>query len=97
MNDTDLDALLLRPLPERDAAAFSVALMEAVARDAARPARILSWITIAILTLVIAGATIYAALAVSHIAPGTMTLMVPGVLLFLTLLLSGAALQSARA
>ncbi|HEX4292833.1 MAG TPA: hypothetical protein VHZ29_01730 [Rhizomicrobium sp.] len=95
MNDAALDALLLQPLPERDAAEFSVALMEAVARDAARPARILSWIMIAILTLVIAGATIYGALALSA-THGTMTLLVPGVLMFLTLLLSYTVMQSAR-
>jgi hypothetical protein len=96
MNDAELDAMLLKPLPERDAAAFSVTLMEAVARHQARPARILSWIMIAILTLLIAAAAVLGALAMAHASPGMQTFVLPSVLLFLTLLLSYAVLQSAR-
>jgi hypothetical protein len=95
MNDAELDALLAGPLPERDAGAFSVTLMEAVARHQARPARILSWIMIGILTLVIAAAAVLGAMAMGH-ASGMQTFVLPSVLLFLTLLLSYAVLQSAR-
>ena len=94
MNDAELDALLAAPLPERDAGAFSVTLMEAVARDQARPARILSWIMIAILTLVIAAA---ATLGAAHAAAfGSQPFVIPAALLFLTLVLSYAVLRSAR-
>jgi hypothetical protein len=54
MTEQELDALLSSPLPERDAAEFSVALMERVARHEARPARILSWIMVGVL-LVLSG------------------------------------------
>jgi hypothetical protein len=94
MNDTELDALLSTPLPERDASDFSVALMERIAQVQARPARILAWITIGILTLVIAAAAIYGAMAASHAALDP--LVIPSVLMFLTLLLSYAVMQSAR-
>jgi len=96
MNDAELDAMLAAPLPERDAAVFSVTLMEAVARHQARPARILSWIMIGILTLVIAAAAVLGAMAMAHAALGIQTFVLPSVLLFLTLILSYAVLQSAR-
>jgi hypothetical protein len=94
MNDTDLDALLSTPLPEQDAGAFTVLLMEKIAHDQARPARILSWITVGILTVIVAAATIYGAKAMGNAASFNFT--IPAVLTLLTLALSFAAMQSAR-
>jgi len=94
MNDTDLDALLSAPLPERDAGAFTVLLMEKIAHDQARPARILSWITVGILTLIVAAATIYGAQAMGHAA--SFSFAIPALLTLLTLALSYAVMQSAR-
>ncbi|HXC56416.1 MAG TPA: hypothetical protein VNU97_14055 [Rhizomicrobium sp.] len=96
MNDSELDTLLCQPLPERDAGEFSVALMEAVARHQARPARILSWLMVAVLFVVVAAASVFGALAASHGAFGPQSLVVPAALTLLTLLLSFAVLQSAR-
>ncbi len=96
MNDSDLDALLCAPLPERDAADFSVALMEAIARRQARPARILAWLTIGVLTCVIAAAMVYGVLAAGPAALGAQPFVLPAVLMFLALLLSYAVMQSAR-
>ena len=96
MNDSDLDILLSAPLPERDAADFSVALMEAIALRQARPARIAAWLTIAILTGVIAAAMLYGVLAAGHSALSAQPFVVPAVLMFLALLLSYAVMQSAR-
>jgi hypothetical protein len=94
MNDAELDALLAAPLPEHDAADFSVTLMEAVARHQARPARILSWLMAGVLTLVIAAAALFGA---AHAAAfGSQPFALPAVLLFLTLVLSYAVLRSAR-
>ncbi len=96
MNDTELDALLVAPLPERDAGEFSVTLMERIARRQARPARILSWLTVVILTLVTAAAAVYGAMVASHGALGLRTVVVPAMLMVLTLLLSYTVMQSAR-
>ena len=97
MNDTDLDALLSTPLPERDAGEFSVLLMEKIAHDNARAARILSWITVGILTVIVAAAGLYGAQAMSHatsFAAGPFA--IPSLLTLLTLVLSFAVMQSAR-
>jgi hypothetical protein len=96
MNDSDLDALLSTPLPERDAGEFSVTLMEAIARRQARPARILAWIMIGALTCVIAAAMVYGALHAGHATLTAQPFVVPAVLMFLALLLSWAVMQSAR-
>ena len=94
MNDTDLDALLSTPLPERDAGEFTVLLMEKIAHDQARPARILSWITVAILTVIVAAACVYGAQRMSHITDASFG--IPALLTLLTLALSFAVMQSAR-
>ncbi len=94
MNDTDLDALLSTPLPERDAGEFSVLLMEKIAHDQARPARILSWLTVGILTVIVAAACIYGAQMMSHAR--SFTFVIPSLLTLLTLALSFAVMQSAR-
>jgi hypothetical protein len=96
MNDSELDVLLGTPLPERDAGEFSVALMEAVARHQARPARILAWIMIGVLTCVIAAAMVYGALVAGHASLSAQPFAIPAVLVFLALLLSYAVMQSAR-
>jgi hypothetical protein len=95
VNDTELDTLLSAPLPELDAGAFSVLLMERIARDQARPARILSWLTAGVLAVVIAAACIFGALVSSRSPSGGM-LLIPVLLTVLTLVLSWAVLQSAR-
>ena len=96
MNDAELDALLSEPLPERDAGEFSVLLMERIARHQSRPARILSWITVGILTVVIAAATVYGAVAASHGAFVGQPLIVPVALTLLSLILSLVVVQAAR-
>ena len=94
MNDTELDTLLSTPLPERDAADFSVALMEHIAYDAARPARIASWIMVGVLFVIVTAACLFgASLAGSAIAD---PLLIPTILIGLTLLLSYAVFQSAK-
>jgi hypothetical protein len=95
VNDSELDALLSEPLPELDAGAFSVLLMERIARDQARPARILSWLTAGILAVVVAAACIFGAL-ISGRSPSGGILLIPVLLTVLTLVLSWAVLQSAR-
>ena len=96
MNDHDLDALLAEPLPERDAGAFSVALMERIAHDQARPARIAAWIMAGVLTVVVAAAVLllaqYSGRASANVSPAA----IPGALLLLSLLLSFAVLRSVR-
>jgi hypothetical protein len=94
MNDTDLDALLSAPLPERDAGEFTVLLMERIAHDQARPARILSWITVGLLTVMVAAACVLGARMMSHTT--SLTFTIPTLLTLLTLALSFAVLQSAR-
>ena len=93
MTDAELDALLGEPLPDHDAGAFSVALMEAIARDRARPARIASWIMVGLLAAVIAAAGVWGALAAPHFSNA---MAVPGALMLLTFLLSYSVLRSAR-
>ena len=92
MNDDDLDALLSTPLPERDAGAFTVELMERIAHQQARPARILSWITVAILTVIVAAACVIGAKMMTHAS----TIAIASLLTLLTLALSFAVMQSAR-
>ncbi|MBL6852489.1 MAG: hypothetical protein ISS15_13690 [Alphaproteobacteria bacterium] len=94
MNDTDLDALLSTPLPERDAGEFTVLLMEKIAHDQARPARILSWITVGLLTVIVAAACLYGAQMMNHAA--SFNFAIPSLLTLLTLALSVAVMQSAR-
>jgi len=98
MNDTELDALLATPLPERDAGEFSVLLMERIAQHEARPARILAWITSGVMLVVIAAACVFGASAIGHVELGddSTHLLVPAALLGLTLILSYAVLQSVR-
>jgi hypothetical protein len=96
MNDAELDALLCAPLPERDAGEFSVLLMERIARDRARPARILSWITVGMLFVVIAAASLFGASLIGRSALNGAVFVIPAVLSVLTLLLSYTVLQSAR-
>ncbi len=96
MNDHDLDALLNDPLPERDAADFSVALMEHIAHDAARPARIAAWIMAGVLTVIVAAAVLLLAQFAGE-APATLPpYAVPSALVLLTLLLSFAVMRSVR-
>jgi hypothetical protein len=96
MNDTELDALLSAPLPERDAGEFSVRLMERITRDRARPARILSWITVGMLFVAIAAASLFGASLIGRGAMGSAVFAIPAALSVLTLLLSYTVLQSAR-
>lgn len=94
MNDSELDALLNEPLPERDAGVFSVALMERIAHDAARPARIAAWAMAALLTVIVAAAV--AALGMVAGPGGMQTLTIPSILVLLTLTLSWTVLRSVR-
>ena len=94
MNDTDLDALLCTPLPDRDAGAFSVLLMERIARDQARPMRILSWISVGLLAVIVAAACVGAAMLAG--ALHTTPLAIPALLTLLSLVVSFAVMQSAR-
>lgn len=94
MNDNELDALLSQPLPEREAGAFSVALMERIAHHQARPARIAAWIMAGVLTIVIAAAVVLLARFAGQAPFGPFT--IPSVLVLLTLLLSFAVLRSVR-
>ena len=96
MTDQDLDTLLNRPLPEMDAAEFSVLLMEKIARDQARPARILAWVTTALLALVIGAACLFGAAFAGRAFGGAQAMLVPSVLSLLTLVLSFAVLRSAQ-
>ena len=96
MTDQELDALLSVPLPERNAAEFSVVLMERIAHHEARPARILSWITVGVLFVAVAAACAFGAMAAGRAALGVPVFAIPCVLIVLTLLLSFAVMQSAR-
>ena len=93
MNDSELDALLSSPLPEADAGAFSVALMEAIARRRSRPARILAWIMVGLLTVIVALAGVWGAMAAPSLAD---PFAVPATLMVFVLLLSLSVLRSAR-
>jgi Mn2+/Fe2+ NRAMP family transporter len=96
MTEAELDALLAQTLPERDGGEFSVMLMERIAHAQARPARILAWITVAILGAMVAAAGVFGASAAGHRVFGVQSLALPCTLAFLTLLLSFVVLQSAR-
>lgn len=96
MNDTELDALLSEPLPERDAAEFSVALMERITQHEARPARILSWISAGVLLLVVAAACLFGASSSAHVDLGGNNLAIPATLTVLACLLSYVVAQSVR-
>ena len=52
MNDDDLDALLGAPLPEPALGLFTVEMMERIAQEQARPARIFAWIMVGILFVI---------------------------------------------
>jgi hypothetical protein len=96
MNDTELDALLSQPLPEMDAADFSVALMERVTQHEARPARILSWITAGIMLVVIAAACLFGAVWFANTAGAGQNIAIPATLTFLACLLSWVVMQTVR-
>ena len=96
MNEQELDALLSASLPERDAGEFSVALMERIAQNEARPARIWSWIMIGVLFVVIAAACAFGAIVSGRPSLGVPVIDIACALTFLTLLLSYAVMQSAR-
>ena len=97
MNDMELDALLSVPLPERGAGEFSVMLMERIAQHEARPARIFSWISAAVMLVVFAAACVFGASAVGQVDPHAHNMLIPGSLILLSLLLSYVVTQSARA
>jgi hypothetical protein len=96
VNDTELDALLSEPLPELDAGAFSVLLMERIARDQSRPAQILSWLTAGVLAIVVTAACLFGAFIANRDPLSTAALAVPAALTVLALILSYAVMQSAR-
>jgi hypothetical protein len=96
MTEQELDALLSSPLPERDVGEFSVALMEHITQHEARPARILSWVMVGILSIVIAAACAFGAIAAGRASLGVPPIVIPCVLTVLTLLLSYAVMRSAR-
>lgn len=96
MTEQELDALLSQALPERDGGEFSVVLMERIAQAQARPARILSWISVGILGVVVAAACVFGASAAGHGVFSPQSLALPCVLTLLTLLLSFAVLQSVQ-
>ncbi len=96
MTEQELDTLLCAPLPERDAAEFSVGLMERIAQHEARPARILSWVMVGVLAVLIAAACSFGAVAAGRASLGVPVIVIPCALTFLTLLLSYAVMQSAR-
>jgi hypothetical protein len=93
--DDDLDALLNAPLPEPALDLFSVALMERIAADAARPARIFAWIMAGVLFAIVAAACVFGALISSRTGGDPFALA--GSLVALTLLLSGVVFQVSRA
>lgn len=95
MNDSELDTLLATPLPDADAGAFSVEMMERIAEHEARPARIAAWIMAGLFTLLTALALLFLAPLVSAGTFGMITL--PAILVALTLVLSFTVLRSARA
>ena len=96
MNDSELDALLREPLPERDAGDFSVALMERIAHRQARPARIAAWIMAGVLTVVIAAAMVVLAQVAGRTPDFMPVTALPGLLLMLSLLMSYAVMRSVR-
>jgi hypothetical protein len=96
MTEQELDALLAQSLPERDAGEFSVVLMEAIARHESRVPRLMAWVTLGVLYGFVAAACVFGAMAAGHAVSGSQSLVIPAALVLLTLLLSFAALQSAR-
>ena len=96
MNNNELDTLLAQPLPERDAGAFSVALMERIAHHQARPARIAAWIMAGLLTIVITAAMVLLAQFTGRAQGALPIAALPGLLLLLSLLLSFAVMTAAR-
>ncbi len=96
MNDAQLDALLSRPLPELDTTHFSVAVMEAIARDAARPARVLGWIMVGVLAVVVALACVFGATLAGRDAMAGAPIAIPLALSTLVALLCLSVLQAAR-
>jgi crotonobetainyl-CoA:carnitine CoA-transferase CaiB-like acyl-CoA transferase len=96
MTDAELDALLAAPLPDLDTTAFSVGLMEAIAREEARPARILAWITAGLLGVVMVVAAMFGAAATSHGVTVPLPLAFPIALAGLALVLSYSVFQTAR-
>lgn len=95
MTDEDLDALLGAPLPELDTTAFSVALMESIARRRARPARILAWVMVGLLFVAVAAAGVFGGLVANQNVMSE-PFAIPAALALLTLLLSYSVLRSAR-
>jgi hypothetical protein len=91
ITDTDLDALLAAPLPEADAGAFSVELMERIAEHEARPARIAAWIMAGLLALVTAIALILLAPLIQ------LSAAIAAAFVAMMLLLSFTVFRSARA
>ena len=96
MNDSDFDALLSQPLPDLDITPFSVALMEAIVRDRARPARVLAWIMVGVLTLIVVVAGAFGAWAMSRGFGSLSPTALPLALTALTLVLSVSVVQAAR-
>jgi hypothetical protein len=95
MTDDALDALLAAPLPEPALGLFTVALMERIAQDAARPARIFAWIMVGVLFVIVAAACVVGALITTHTGGDPIALAMA--LTVLTLILSGVVFQAARA
>ncbi|MBS0471740.1 MAG: hypothetical protein JSR60_11760 [Proteobacteria bacterium] len=95
ITDSELDALLATPLPEADAGAFSVEMMERIAEHEARPARIAAWVMAGLFTLLTALTLLFLAPLAHMGAFGMFTL--PAILVALTLTLSFTVLRSARA
>ncbi|HTP75713.1 MAG TPA: hypothetical protein VMJ73_01935 [Rhizomicrobium sp.] len=96
MNDAELDALLAQPLPDMDAADFSVALMERIAQHEARPARILSWISAGLMVVLIFAACVFGASSFGRVDLGAQNVAIPTTLSFLTFLLCYVVTRSAR-
>ncbi|HWD27168.1 MAG TPA: hypothetical protein VG387_08385 [Rhizomicrobium sp.] len=95
MKDDALDALLAAPLPEPALGLFTAELMERIAQEQARPARIFAWIMVGILFVIVAAACVFGALVTTRIGGDRITLALA--LTALTLVLSGAVFQVSRA
>ena len=95
ITDDTIDALLAEPLPEPALGLFSVELMERIAAEQARPARIFAWIMVGVLFAIVAAACVFGAVVTTRIGGDPIALAVS--LAALTLLLSGAVFQASRA
>ena len=95
MTDDALDALLAEPLPAPALGLFTVELMERIAAQQARPARIFAWIMVGVLFVIVAAACVVGALVTTQ--RGGDPIALAGALTALTLLLCGAVYQAARA